>query len=304
MRRFITDKTERSFLAILEPEKIERSLNTFGSKENSCCIKCDDVPCITFHTPGASDDTTMQVCPTDAIKIKPDGGVSIGDGCISCGICAIICPVAAIEVRNGEIAVVIETRPELVEVVPNREVFLELRNSASQFSKFGDDEIRAIAKRISDNSVTFTQKSFYGLTAALFRCLGVETFLPPQGDTNNRIDLILTHSNRSIAVEVKSATETRSINIKSIQQALENKIVLDERKFFQSTVGDSSLVVGFSYPTQRSGVQELIYDISKTYGINIGIISIEDLYIQVLQLHLNGKLFDRNVLTTLYGKMK
>ena len=304
MRRFATEKIDQKFLAIIEPHKIKRSLETLGSSKTSCCIKCDDVPCIRFQSPGEGSATSMQVCPTEAITVNPSGGVSIGDGCISCGICAILCPVSAIDVRNGEIAVVIETRPELVEVVLNRGVFLESRDGASQFSRFEEDDIRIVAKRMSDISVTFTQKSFYGLTAALFRCLGIETFLPPQGDTNNRIDLILTHPSRSLAVEIKSATETRSINIKSIQQALENKIVLDERKFFGSNASDSSLVVGFSYPSERSGVQELIYDISKTYGINVGIISVEDLYMQVLQFHLNGKKFDRNVFASLFGVMK
>jgi hypothetical protein len=211
--------------------------------------------------------------------------------------------VGAIEISNDEVAAVSETQPDLVESTSSEKSFLELRNEVKQYAKLSDNQIEVAAKKLAEKSVVLTQKAFYGLTSSLFQCLGVQTFLPPAGDTNNRIDLILTDKHRSLAVEIKSATETRSINVKSIQQALENKIVLDQRRFFESRSSDSSLVVGYSYSPDRSGVEELIGDISNTFGIRIGVISIEDLYRLALRINLNEEIFDRNILTELFGRL-
>jgi len=303
MKRFAKEELQQDFLAIKNPSLIHRSFDFLGAGETSCCIQCLDRPCLFFDQTGVTNPVPISVCPTDALKSKPGGGVTVGEGCISCGLCAVLCPVGAIEIDNDGVAAVLETQPELVEVISNEKSFLELRKGAKQYANLSDEEIEVAAKKLAGKSVVLTQKAFYGLTSSLFQCLGVQTFLPPQGDTNNRIDLILTDSHRSLAVEIKSATETRSINIKSIQQALENKIVLDQRRFFESMSSDSSLVVGFTYPPERSGVEELIEDISNTFGIRIGVISVEDLYCRVLQVHLNRKTFDRNVLNTLFGRM-
>jgi Fe-S-cluster-containing hydrogenase component 2 len=304
MKRFTKGGLHHDFLALKNPSSIQRSIDFLGAGESSCCIQCLDHPCLFFTETGVTEPLPKSVCPTDALKPKLGGGVIVGDGCISCGLCAVLCPVGAIEIGTEGAAVVLETQHELVESTLNEESFLELRNRAKQYATLSDKKIEVAVKKLTEKSVVLTQKAFYGLTSSLFQSLGVQTFLPPQGDTNNRIDLILTDSRRSLAVEIKSATETRSINIKSIQQALENKIVLDQRRFFESVSSDSSLVVGYSYPPDRSGVEELIRDISNTFGIRIGVISIEDLYRLVLQVNLNGKKFDRNVLNELFGRMK
>jgi len=165
-------------------------------------------------------------------------------------------------------------------------------------------ELETSVQRFLEISSSLTQVAFYRLVASLFNALGVSTFLPSAGDTNIRIDLILLDTVSSIPVEVKSATETRSINIKSIQQALENRIVLDQRKFFSARPTDSSLVVGYSYPSARSGVAELITDIRTTYVVKIGLISISDLYRRVLEQHLNGQSFNRDLLVDLIGEMQ
>jgi Fe-S-cluster-containing hydrogenase component 2 len=303
MKRFAKEESKQEFYAIKNPALIHRSPDFLGSGETSCCINCLDRPCLFFGQTGATSPLPNSRCPTDALRPKQGGGVTVGEGCISCGLCAVSCPVGAIGIGPDGTALVSEMQPEQVEVVSSEKRFLELRNGAKQYANLSDREIKAASKKFADISGVLTQKAFYGLTSSLFQSLGVETFLPPQGDTNNRIDLILTDSDRSLAVEIKSATETRSINMKSIQQALENKIVLDQRRFFESMRSDSSLVVGFSYPPDRSGVDELIMDISNTFGIRIGLITIEDLYCKVMHVHFNRKRFDRNLLSTLFGRM-
>jgi Fe-S-cluster-containing hydrogenase component 2 len=303
MKRFNKEELHQNFLAIKNPSVIKRSLDYLGAGGSSCCIQCFDRPCLFFNQTGVRESPPISVCPTDALKPKLGGGVTVGEGCISCGLCVVLCPVGAIEISNDEVAAVSETQPDLVESTSSEKSFLELRNEVKQYAKLSDNQIEVAAKKLAEKSVVLTQKAFYGLTSSLFQCLGMPTFLPPAGDTNNRIDLILIDTHRSLAVEIKSATETRSINVKSIQQALENKIVLDQRRFFESRSSDSSLVVGYSYSPDRSGVEELIGDISNTFGIRIGVISIEDLYRLALRINFNGEIFDRNILTELFGRL-
>ena len=48
------------------------------------------------------------------------------------------------------------------------------------------------------------------------------------------------------------------------------------------------MAVAFTYPPNRSGVYELIDDIKSVYGINIGIIDIEDLSKLVYDINRHG----------------
>ena len=49
------------------------------------------------------------------------------------------------------------------------------------------------------------------------------------------------------------------------------------RAFYPTDGEITSLAIGFQYPNTRSGVFELLDDIKKTYGFNIGIIDFSDL---------------------------
>lgn len=304
MKRFPNPDIKRNFLSIKRPEQIQRSSITLGAEENSCCIRCPDTPCVTFSTQIDKKMIPGTVCPTDVLKITSEGEVEVGDGCISCGICAVLCPVGAIEIISGVGARVRATNQEVVEVLRDKASFTSLRDNASTYSHLPSRELHASSKSYSENSTSLTHNIYYRLVSSLFESLKVTTFLPPSGDTNNRIDLILIGSLSSLPVEIKSATETRTINIKSIQQALENRIVLDQRNFFPALPTDSSLVVGHAYPPERSGVNELIDDIRKIYGVNIGLISISELYRKVFEHNLRGKLFKRESLVNLSGELK
>jgi hypothetical protein len=94
-----------------------------------------------------------------------------------------------------------------------------------------------------------------------------------EGDTNNRMDAIIIDDKRSIPIEIKSPKEIEYINVKSVRQALENKIVLLSRKFYSTEKEVTSLAIGYDYPNDRSGVYEAIDDIFDTFNIKVGIIS-------------------------------
>ena len=98
-----------------------------------------------------------------------------------------------------------------------------------------------------------------------------------EGDTNNRMDAIIIDDKRSIPIEIKSPKEIEYINVKSVRQALENKIVLLSRKFYSTEKDVTSLAIGYHYPNDRSGVYEAIDDIFETFNIKVGIISFSTL---------------------------
>ena len=302
MKRFGKPDLKMDFLGIKKPLDVRRTAANLGAGDATCCIRCPDTPCMTFKT-DINTRITNFVCPVDALSCASDGRIEVGDGCISCGICAVLCPVGAIKIEIDERANVLPPSLRLAEVLDDHNDFISRRNDLSKSINLDFPELDASVRRFSENSASLTQAAFYRLVSSLFNALGVPTFLSAAGDTNNRIDLILIDAVSSLPVEVKSATETRSINVKSIQQALENRIVLDQREFFPARSTDSSLVVGYSYPPVRSGVAELVSDIRTTYGVKIGLISIPVLYRWVMERHLHRQPFEREILVDLFGEM-
>jgi hypothetical protein len=93
-----------------------------------------------------------------------------------------------------------------------------------------------------------------------------------------------------------------NINIKSVQQAVENKVILLSRQFYPTTLETTSLVIGYLYPEDRSGVYELIDDVRYTYGFNIGIITLHDLIVSLWEKDFEAIVFDKSRITNLKGK--
>ena len=86
-----------------------------------------------------------------------------------------------------------------------------------------------------------------------------------------------------------------------IGQAFENKIVLLSRKFYPTTTDTTSLSVAFDYPPVRSDVFELVDDIYKSSGFNIGMIDVGDLANLTYDVAVNKKKINWNYLNTLRG---
>lgn len=303
MKRFSKVESSSVFQTFKTSISSSRDVSALGASNPTGCLNCPDKPCITFYKTGEMTEK-VAVCPTSAISVIEGEKVYVNDDCISCGICAALCPAAAIDVVPGTKAVVRAIQVSDLEIIEDVDVYYERREALRRLNFLTPVEINSAVSAFSKQSESLTQKSFYRLVATLFECLDINTFLPPSGDTNNRVDLFLIDEVSSLAIEIKSATETKSINIKSVQQALENRIVLDERRFFNALPDDSSLVVGFEYPNERSGVTELILDIHKTFGVRIGMISIEELYRRVFSYLLRGESFDRSILTKLIGELR
>ena len=121
------------------------------------------------------------------------------------------------------------------------------------------------------------------------------------GDTNNRIDSIIIDEKRSIPIEIKSPTEVTYINVKSIGQALENKIILLSRKFYKTDLNTTTLVIGYDQPNDRSEVNNLIDYYYNSYKIRIGYIDTKTLLKIRWDVQVEKKQFDLEKIYNLMG---
>lgn len=141
-------------------------------------------------------------------------------------------------------------------------------------------EDSTIDEFVSKGMIEFSRYTieFYEVIGELLQEIGFgNVSVTREGDTNNRMDAIIIDDRRSIPIEIKSPKEIEYINVKSIRQALENKIVLLSRKFYPTESDVTTLAIGYDYPNERSGVYEAIDDIFETFNIKIGIISFSSL---------------------------
>lgn len=286
---------------MVAPPPFERSPETLGVV-GACCLRCPDEPCYRFNISEGGGGNTIQVCPVDAIREpRAENGPSISDDCVGCGLCAMRCPVGAIQISPDGTAVVSRPELDLVTQVADESEFLEKRAERTTKVQWSSEVWEHLSGRLAETAADFRQRSFYPLVANLFTAAGHPAWKPPSGDTNNRIDLVLASDLDSLPVEVKSRTESIAINVKSVQQALENRVVLDERQFFAADRASSTLVVGFGYPAPRSDVTELVVDIAKAFDIKIGLISLSDLYVLAMRCQIAGEEIQRSTLSRLCG---
>lgn len=158
--------------------------------------------------------------------------------------------------------------------------------------------VATVKDYLSDLSI-----EFYEYVGVILRHIGfTNPNITREGDVNCRFDATIIDSRYTIPVEIKSPREIKEINIKSIRQAFENKIVLLSRKFFPTTEETTSLAIAFDYPPSRSDVYELINNIKDSFGYNIGIINIEDLLRLVYDVKINHKKFNFEYFNTLQGQ--
>ena len=146
---------------------------------------------------------------------------------------------------------------------------------------------------------------FYDFIGLILKHIGfVNPIVSRNGDVNCRMDAIIIDDENSIPIEIKSPGESFEINIKSIRQACENKVIILSRKFYETKYETTSLSIAFEYPPERPDVNELIDDIKQAYGFNIGIIDINDLLSLVYDIEEEHKLISFDYFNTFSGKFE
>ena len=142
---------------------------------------------------------------------------------------------------------------------------------------------------------------FYPIVTQLFKAIGYDCKLSRTGVNYERWDAIISDPNHSIPIEIKSPGEEEFLSVKAIRQALENKVILLARAAYPTEFQDTSLVVCYKLPRNRSEVNSLIKDVFEVYGIVIGVIDFRALLrIVGAELFFN-KEHSRNQLEKLYG---
>lgn len=142
---------------------------------------------------------------------------------------------------------------------------------------------------------------FYPLITRLFNAIGYDCKLSRTGVNYERWDAIINDKYHSIPIEIKSPGEERFLSVKAIRQALENKIILLSRSTYPTKFHDTSLVVCYNLPNNRSEVNSLINDVYKAYKIIIGVIDFRSL-LRIAGSHLfMNKEHNKDQLEKLHG---
>lgn len=94
------------------------------------------------------------------------------------------------------------------------------------------------------------------------------------------------------------------LSVKAIRQAVENKIILLSRKYYNTELQTASFAVGYNIPNKRSDVYFLIDDIRKVFNINIAIIDIKTLYKAAIYCILHRKHYKIEDFNNYYGVVK
>ena len=262
------------------------------------CLACPTKPCVTLTVNSFARDT----CPIGAITVNPlSGQAEISNTCIGCGICALACPVGAIEVSSSGVAIVNSGDNSGLPEVSSPSEFLKWLDQLSRVGSISQSEASDLGNSISERLKPLKANVFYPMVANYLRLLGFEATSSNVGDTSSRADVRIFADGGLVPVEVKSYTEVQMINMKSVQQALENKVLSARHDETGKQSSLASLVIGFDYPSQRALILEMIEHIYSAFGFKIGLVSINRLVEEAILHRCNNIEFDVNRLNNLKG---
>jgi hypothetical protein len=145
------------------------------------------------------------------------------------------------------------------------------------------------------------QDVFYPLVATLFRIIGFECRISRKGVNYDRADAMIIHATDSIPIEIKSPGEEIELSVKALRQAVENKVILLSRKQYTTRNETTTLAVGFNAPNSRSEVRELIGDIHRAYGFNVGVLDLRSLAALAIAAILTGSKLNLDGFTEMKG---
>lgn len=146
-----------------------------------------------------------------------------------------------------------------------------------------------------------TKLTFYPLVAKLFEMLGFRCELSRHGVNYQRWDACVWIGDKALPVEIKSPSEELKLATKAVRQALENKIVILSRGGLPTARDVTSLIVGFQLPNERGDMSNLIEDIYKAYGLNLGVIDLCGLAYLAARKIQDGSAIDADQLAHLRG---
>lgn len=253
------------------------SFLTFSGHEvDAFCLQCPEKNCLVSEN---QTGLAIELCPAGAISFEKESKeISISNACFGCGLCAVVCPTGAISIsldgkaQVGHNLLPIETQES------DKSQWERWITGKLEVGKITPSQITSTADYLANRCMELKGTQFYKTVESILRFLGYDAMMSNLGDTSNRIDLIIRSNQGNVPVEIKSYTETPTINWKSVQQAVENKLLISRLDGSDSLTPLSSLVIGFSYPNERTRIEEHILEIEKAYGIRVGIASLARLW--------------------------
>lgn len=137
--------------------------------------------------------------------------------------------------------------------------------------------LRVAAESFASRHALDNQSKYYPLVVNLLRLIGLDCRASRRGVNYDRADAMIIDPTDSIPIEIKSPGEELELSVKAIRQAVENKVVLLARGQFATTRSTTTLAIGFNAPNSRSDVRELIEDVHRAFGFNVGVIDLRGL---------------------------
>lgn len=258
-----------------------RFVDASGATIESTCLNCPGQFCHRFaesELPTLATHDARTVCPVAAISFTSGNQeLLIDDACFGCGLCVMRCPFGSLFMDDSGHPAMKDVTDRYFRDAALTE-FDAFESSLDRRSTVPPADMEATLREFMDALRPLQQEKFYRLVGNLLTAIGMPTLVSRHGDTSHRMDAVVVDARQSVPVEIKSPTEVDSVNVKSVQQALENKVIMESRAPYLAEPTTTSLAIGYLPAADRSDVSELIEDIHAAFGINIGVIDVRALY--------------------------
>jgi ferredoxin len=241
------------------------------------------------------------VCPVSAISFTSGNQeLLIDDACFGCGLCVLRCPFGSLFMDESGHPAMAEVTDQYFKPAELAE-FQAFESSLDRRSIVPLADTEATLRALMETLRPLQKEKFYRLVGNLLTAIGMPTLVSRHGDTSNRMDAVVVDARQSVPVEIKSPTEVESVNVKSVQQALENKVIMESRAPYVAEPTTTSLAIGYLPAAERSDVSELIEDIYTAFGFNIGVIDVRALYGLVWSKYIAFEEIDTTAIRELKG---
>lgn len=260
-----------------------------GEQKQSACMRCVNPRCINFpiekiDTNWIADfpkDISTKVCPVDCIEIGESGIPIIkSNECISCGLCALACPVGAIYAHNGNFYV--------NNVVNDPTLFAKKSSENLNHVNLQRLQIEHLSKiphtgSIIDKSTNYMKLVYDKIennvnpnifVRNILILLGISAASKRNGDVYTRMDLIVKYRNKIGEAEIEFGEDTLSASRRILDD-----IAMLKCRYNIPIDNNIPIVITLKLPNKRQGFWQVVSDINNVLNIKINTVTVGALLI-------------------------